>query len=347
MLQRALPEPTKQHINWFYEKDQKGTLRINPKYQRNPIWSQGQKCFLIDSILSDTPIPQVYLNLLSEKKGTVRRTIYEVVDGQQRLRAILEFLRDEYPLAESTGKVYKVSPIYHKLVGKTFSELSEELQEKVWNYPIPVQELRSYSQDEVRDTFRRLNSVVERLNKQELRHSQYFGEFAKLVDELAQHQFWLKSKVIRRGDLRRMKDAEFVSELLLVVIDGIQDRQTTLDEYYAAYDTEFPQKHRVKAKFLANLTELEQITDLIRDTRFNKKADFYALFAAVNQLGDKAGKKLVTASKKLQDLSDELDRPSEELSGTPLLYHSTVIEGGGKLTNRKQRMDILLKIIDR
>src|SRR6266849_6532680 len=74
-------KPNTQYLSWFYGEDQKGTLRLNPKYQRNPIWSEGQKCFLIDSVISGCPIPQVYINILSEGKAKDRKTVYEVVDG--------------------------------------------------------------------------------------------------------------------------------------------------------------------------------------------------------------------------------------------------------------------------
>jgi uncharacterized protein with ParB-like and HNH nuclease domain len=85
-------KPNTQYLSWFYGEEKKGTLLLTPKYQRNPIWSDGQKCFLIDSIISGCPIPQVYINILSQGKGKDRKTVYEVVDGQQRLRAILEFM---------------------------------------------------------------------------------------------------------------------------------------------------------------------------------------------------------------------------------------------------------------
>src|SRR5688500_10479482 len=98
------PKPNTQFVSWFFGEFKKETLLLNPKYQRNPIWSIGQKCFLIDSMMSGCPLPQVFLNMRVEGSGTNRKTSYEVVDGQQRLRAILEFLSDEWPLIATTAK---------------------------------------------------------------------------------------------------------------------------------------------------------------------------------------------------------------------------------------------------
>jgi hypothetical protein len=339
-----ISEPSKQYINWFYEEDRKGSLLITPRYQRNPIWSLVQKCFLIDSILSDVPIPPIYLNVTSQKITGTRKTVYEVVDGQQRLRAILEFLNDKFALDPHTSKIYKVSPVYSKLVGKRYSELADEQQEKIWNYPLAVQELREFTDQEIRDTFRRLNSVVERLNKQELRHSQFFGEFAKLVAELTVLPFWVKSKVVSREDVRRMRDAEFVSELIVILLDGIQDGQKTLDQYYASYDVEFPQKHRTKTKFTAALQDLEPLIPTINGTRFRKKADFYALFAAALEVNLK-GMNFNQASAKLTAMSRSLEKPPDELSGVALRYYSTVIEGPNKLSKRKERTAMVRDIL--
>jgi Protein of unknown function DUF262 len=337
-------EPSKQYINWFYEENKKGTLLITPKYQRNPIWSTAQKCFLIDSILSDVPIPPIYLNVVSQRIGGTRRTIYEVVDGQQRLRAILEFLNDDFALDEHTMRMYKVSPLYSKLVGKKYSELSIDNQDKIWNFPLAVQEIRDYGETEIRDTFRRLNSVVERLNKQELRHSQFFGEFAKLVGELTDLPFWIKSKVVSRGDVRRMRDAEFISELVVLTLDGIQDGQKTLDSFYATYDATFPQKHKAKVRFLSVLQVLDPLLPIIKSTRFHKRADFYALFAAVLETGIK-DLDVQKVGTRLENLAKSLDKSPEELTGRALRYYSTVIEGPNKLSKRRDRTQILHDLI--
>jgi hypothetical protein len=71
-VEASVPEPPKpntQAISWFYGEFKKGALLLDPNYQRNPIWSIGQKCFLIDSIISGCPLPQVFLNIKVEGAG--------------------------------------------------------------------------------------------------------------------------------------------------------------------------------------------------------------------------------------------------------------------------------------
>lgn len=341
------PKPNTQALSWFYGEYKKHSLQLNPKYQRNPIWSIGQKCFLIDSVISGCPLPQVYINIKTEGSARARRTIYEVVDGQQRLRAIIEFISDEWPLIATTAQSYPVSSVYKPHIGKTYSELPNQLQEVIWNYPLAVQELRGWDDHQIRALFRRLNYVVEKLNAQELRHSQYFGEFVNAVEKLAKEQFWDDVGFFTRRDSQRMKDVEFVSELFVIVIDGIQDQQKSLDRFYADYDVVFPKKSSYVARFHQTLDSLTTIAELFQTSRFSKKADFYALFAAAVRLNTKRNQPvdLSPAKTQLEKLSKALDQPPTKLSGTALDYYSTVIEGPNKLSKREQRVGILESLL--
>ncbi len=245
------PKPNTLAVSWFYGENQKNTLPLTQKYQHNPIWSIGQKCFLIDSLIFGCPIPQVYISIKTKTEGLAKekKTIYEVVDGQQRLRAILEFMNDEWPLIETTAKSYPVSDLYKRHIWKKYSELPDSLQNVIWDYPLAVQELRGKEEKEIQALFRRLNYVVERLNSQELRHSQYFGEFNDAVQSLTKEQFWDEINLFTRRDSQRMKDMEFISELFVIVVEGVQDGQKTLDKFYADYDVVFPQKSKAVARF--------------------------------------------------------------------------------------------------
>jgi hypothetical protein len=343
------PKPNTLAVSWFYGEHQKNTLVLTPKYQRNPIWSIGQKCFLIDSLIFGCPIPQVYINIKTQGLAKEKKTIYEVVDGQQRLRAILEFLNNEWPLIATTAKSYPVSELYKKHIGKTFSELPDNLQNAIWDYQIAVQELRGKEPQEIQALFRRLNYVVESLNAQELRHSQYFGEFNDAVETLTKEQFWDDINLFTRHDSQRMRDAEFISELFVIVLEGIQDQQKTLDKFYADYDVVFPQKSRIMSRFRQVVASLQTIKDTIRDTRLRQKSDFYGLFAAVNELKLSAHKPLdlSSAAKDLAKLSKALEAPADTLTGLAQEYYTTIIEGGNKIAKRTTRRDLLRGILDK
>lgn len=336
-----IPKPNTQALSWFYSEYKNHTLRLDPRYQRNPIWSIGQKCFLIDSLISGCPIPQVYINIMSEGVGSTRKMYYEVVDGQQRLRAILEFMRDEYVLVATTAKSYPVSADYIPHIGKKYTQLPPHLQDLIWNYPLAVQELRGWSDEQIRALFRRLNYVVEKLNNQEMRHSQYFGEFVNAVETLAEDPFWDRIGLFSRRDSQRMKDIEFVSELFVMVIDGPQDQQNTLDDFYANYDVMFPKKRRLMHQFRSVLHSILSIETFIKTTRFTKKADFYGFFGAICKSMQSSPIDLRYAEKALAGLDSELQKKPEEMNEMGAQYYSTVIEGHNKIAKRQLRIQIL------
>ena len=347
-MENRIPKPNTQYMSWFHGEFKKGTLRLTPKYQRNPIWSIGQKCFLIDSFISGCPIPQVYINVVNEGSGASRKTFYEVVDGQQRLRAVLDFLDNDYSLVSTTAKSYPVSDAYKPHIGKKYNQLPPHLQDLIWNYPLAVQELRGWSEEEIRALFRRLNYVVERLNKQEMRHSQYFGEFIDAVEKLADDEFWDSIKLFSRRDSQRMLDIEFISELLILLIDGPQQQQTTIDHFYAHYDVEFPQKRRYMQKFRGIIKSIGSINDFISSSRFSKKGDFYGLFGATCRIIDDMSEQYVDFSQAengLRILNNELLKDPDLLEGDFARYHATVIEGPNKQPKRVERIEIIYRIL--
>lgn len=71
------------------------TINVRPEYQRRLRWSIAQKSALIESMLLNIPIPPIYLY----ENAAAR---YEVMDGQQRLNAILDFLDDKLTLTGMT-----------------------------------------------------------------------------------------------------------------------------------------------------------------------------------------------------------------------------------------------------
>ncbi|MGH2959244.1 MAG: DUF262 domain-containing protein, partial [Solirubrobacterales bacterium] len=148
------------------------------------------------------------------------------------------------------------------------------------------------------------------LNKQELRHSTYWGPFIKLMEELSEDQFWPDCGLFSANDFRRMLDVEYISELAICHLHGPQNKKDRLDDWYATYESGFSESREVKATFQAVIGELSQTMPDLRRTRWRNKSDFYTLF---DVLSTHKGK-LPLASDKRELLRTELVRFGEEVS---------------------------------
>lgn len=265
--------PANNHpIAWFRKLLIDESLDLSPAFQRRPVWSDAQASYLIDSILNDLPIPEVFVRTQTTFEGDSR---VEVVDGQQRLRSIIRFFRNDLEL----GGNY-VSPSW---VGLTWDQLDRKDQEKFWSFKLVVRELENVSDAGVRDMFRRLNASQVSLNPQELRHSQYTGDFIAVVERIADDPWWTENRIVTPSQCRRMLDVEFISELMVGLMAGPLDKKKRLEDFYADYDEEFPDKDDWQARF----RQTRDVTTAVVGHRFagwNSKTEYYSLFLACARL---------------------------------------------------------------
>src|SRR5437773_9133020 len=99
--------PTTKDVALLKQLHDQGQLALAPEFQRNSIWPRAAKAYLIDSILNDRPIPLLFLRRATSAQ--IGRPGYAVIDGQQRLRAIFEYIDGRFRLTESDkrAKFYK------------------------------------------------------------------------------------------------------------------------------------------------------------------------------------------------------------------------------------------------
>lgn len=286
-------------------------LELQPDYQRNQVWSKAAKIMLIDTILRNIPMPKIFLQAILRDQDTYRI----VIDGQQRLTAILDYLGGRFALD---------APYEGEHAGKRFSELPETVQNEILNYNVDVNEIRNATKDVIRDIYSRVNKYTVQLTKQELRRADYPGAFLRLSEKLADDPFFDENRVFTIASSKRMGDVEFVSELLALLLDGPQEKKETLDIFYAKY-SKWPKESEaaIQSRFKAVLEELQTLWPEQGDgslkpfakTRFRQKADFYALFNAVDDLlragGSLAGKDLGPLRADLAFLDEKIEPESD------------------------------------
>jgi hypothetical protein len=161
------------HVVDFIEGRRWGNLR--PEYQRRLRWDDKKKSALIESFIMNVPVPPVFL--YEKELGS-----YEVMDGQQRLSAIVDFMQGRFEL---TGL-----RIWPALNGRNYSQLPPMIKRGLERSKVSAITLMSESSkidnvDLRAQVFERLNTGGERLNAQELRNSLYSGGFNSLIIELA------------------------------------------------------------------------------------------------------------------------------------------------------------------
>lgn len=305
----SLYKPRGYSVNDFLSWHSRGELVLNPKFQRRNVWEPKAKSHLVDTILRGLPIPIIFIRQNIDL--VTRSTIREVVDGQQRLRSIIEFSEDEFSILKSQNEEFG---------GQVFSELSSSNQAKILAYEFSVVILEGISDADVLDIFARMNTYSLRLTSQELLNAAFFGEFKKTIYELGyKHlEFWRENKILSDKEITRMAEADLTTELVIAMLDGIQKRQQLLTRgFYEKYDDEFPDKRRIETQFDTIISLISRCLDKeLPRSSFRTKAMFYSLFCAFYHLifGLRDSSKDLGTGKYLSKLNQmQLDNIKESL----------------------------------
>ncbi len=266
-------------INDFLEWSNNGQLELNPKFQRRSVWNDTARSYLMDTIVRGKPIPKVFIR--QKLNVQTRQSIREVVDGQQRLRTILSFLKDGFVISK------KHHPIYGGLYFSQLNDVDENIQAYILNYEISADLLVNMPDSEVLDIFGRLNSYSVTLNEQEKINANHFGPFKTLSEKLAHtfNDFWLKSKILTDKEILRMDDVNLTSDLLIAMTAGIKSKKQ-IKSFYSTYEKEFnfiPDE--LENKFNDVIETIQGIFENnLKETEFKRIHIFYSLFTTIFHL---------------------------------------------------------------
>lgn len=169
--------------SWYSD----GKLLVNRRYQRKLVWTLEEKRKLIESLLRKYPIPAI---LLAEKEGSPGT--YEIIDGLQRLHAIISFIELQYSTTDGLYFDATTFPtVKTRLDEKSFDfeKITETLDKKdisiLLDYALALSVMRNVTEKEVNDVFDRINTYGHRLSDQERRQAGVQSNFSKLVREIS------------------------------------------------------------------------------------------------------------------------------------------------------------------
>ena len=254
---------------WMDDK----TLVINRNYQRSKgLWPINARSYFIDTILNGFPFPKIIIRQTIDIK--TRKSKREIIDGQQRMTAINDFIGGKITLS-------KVSDNHS---GKKFSDLDEDKQKELLSYEISVDTIISSTEEEVLEIFRRVNSYTLPLNEPEKRHAKWQGEFKWFIlDMLKKYSPLFESyDILRVRQLWRMEDADLLSELCQLLDTGIETRSIPkVNNLYKKYDNTFDNKHEFEEKLNGVLDFIKVNLNEVCVQKVLKGYSFYSLFGAL------------------------------------------------------------------
>lgn len=260
-------------INDFVEWDKQKQLVLNPAFQRRPVWSDKAKSYLIDTILRGKPIPKIFIR--QQINVTTKTSVREVVDGQQRLRSILSYIKDGFVVSKKQNIEFG---------GLRFSQLPEEIQSQILAYEVSVDLLINLPDAEILDIFSRLNSYAIVLNEQERINANHFSAFKILADSLGRKYFeyWTKQGILSDRHILRMQEVNLVADLLIALREGIKAKKQ-IKKYYDQYEEKYDDDvGTAEARFDTVIATIARIyPEGLASTDFRRVHLFYSLFTAV------------------------------------------------------------------
>jgi len=274
-------------VSALLEQYESNRMKVNPEYQRGRAWSGPQRKQFIDSILRGYPVPAIFLH---DKTREMNDGMYHIIDGQQRINALQEYISaDGYRLLSAKQAEKRFPSLVYgqhddiQWLGKSFDDLPDSLQNILKGKEMPVIILQG-NDHEVRDLFIRLQEGSV-LNDQERRDAwpgdftEYIfgvggrdGMYDKYGKEYTPHRFFPQVMRIKpprepkgdRGKVRKI--AAQLYQMHSSYANGRQVRgigKTELNRLYmdnVKFENSDPQG-RTQTGFVKSLRTLKQIFD--------------------------------------------------------------------------------------
>ena len=262
-------------INDIKRKD----LVLQPEFQRKLVWSPKHKEAFIDTILKGFPFPEIYIAESGIDLDTLE-TQQVVVDGQQRLSTIMEYV---------TGGLgcKKIIP---------FSSLDDQSKKDFLNYDVVIRDLKDTAPDLIKEVFRRINQTKYNLNSVEIQNAIYDGEFISTAKDILTLFDRDSLPVFSDNDISRMEDLNFMLQIMATYEEGgYFGGNTRTENFILMYNDEYSNKDVVKERFVQIINNIIDLR-ISADSMWFRKSNFFTMYV-----------ELLKAERIPEDLKTRLD----------------------------------------
>lgn len=250
-------QPSRPNVTEILTKMRASDYFVDRSFQRRLVWTDKQKVRLIETVLMEYPMPEIYLWEQVPNAETGQQK-FSIVDGQQRLSTLREFTSNEWPL-----KAAFLDPEHQDAdyADKFWKDLTTQQRAAFFQYSINARRIPStVNQDEIRKIFARLNETDRSLNPQEMRNATLNGEFLTASLSVADSEEMKALDIFTKDNVRRMADVEFASQLLGYERKGIvSDTPTSMNELYDEFSNEYQAAATDTAKLKKSLKAISEI----------------------------------------------------------------------------------------
>jgi len=199
--------PSDPDVQTLFLRITNGDIDLQPDFQRGEVWSTSKRQKLIDSILRNWHVPPIHV-ILDEEEQRV-----SVLDGQQRLAAIRDFLTGDLVV---NGDIEPLDSQIKRLDGLVFHDLPPDVRRRFLQFPMRLFTIRDYSPSEPGELFFRLNQPAS-LTAAEQRNA-FFGAARRQVKDLVRvaEDLQLKENVLGFSNARMSYD-DVISRVLFLL----------------------------------------------------------------------------------------------------------------------------------
>jgi len=241
---------------------------VNRRYQRKLVWSIDEKRAFVDSLRQGYPVPLILLADV-QHDGEAR---FEIIDGMQRLNAVVSFIEGEFDLE---GKYFDLQAMAQTkllldqgILNQKTPTLEREVCVKIVGYSLPLTIYPAASHSQIDEIFRRINAYGKHLSRQELRVAGVTSAFSLLVRSLAARVrgdvsandklylgtmkqisitskdlpyglnvdtiFWVQNNILTREYIRQSRDEELIADMLgyVLLTPKLSSSAEIIDEFF-------------------------------------------------------------------------------------------------------------------